>query len=98
MTPTAAPTTLSSPVPGAGSLATMAGETAPPPDQAQPDQASQLRLLIDEVRQMDMRVTELAKQFPSAASAARQASSGLKALLREIVANAGPEPASPEMQ
>jgi hypothetical protein len=53
--------------------------------------------VVMEIRSMDQRVSELARQFPEAAPPARQASSGLKAMLRQIVANPGaPEPVGPD--
>jgi hypothetical protein len=56
-----------------------------------------MQQVIMEVRSMDQRVNDLTAQFPSAAAAARQASAGLKAMLRSIVANpGGPEPEAPE--
>jgi hypothetical protein len=55
------------------------------------------RLLISKIREMETSVTEMARQFPSAAQASRQVQEGLRAMLRQIVANpGGNEPPSPE--
>lgn len=53
--------------------------------------------MIMQIRSMQDTVKSLAQQYPAASEAARQADSGLKAMLRQIVANpGGPEPDSPE--
>jgi hypothetical protein len=55
------------------------------------------RMIVMEIRKMEQRVVELARQFPSTAQSARQVTEGIRAMLRQIVANpGGPEPASPE--
>ena len=55
------------------------------------------RMLISKIRQMEQDVTGMARQFPSAAQASRQVQEGLRAMLRQIVANpGGSEPPSPE--
>jgi molybdenum-dependent DNA-binding transcriptional regulator ModE len=57
------------------------------------------RMLISKIREMETSVTEMARQFPSAAQASRQVQEGLRAMLRQIVANpGGQEPPSPEGQ
>ena len=53
--------------------------------------------VVMELRSMDQRLSELARQFPESAPAARQASGGMRAMLRQIVANPGaPEPVGPD--
>jgi hypothetical protein len=55
-----------------------------------------LRQAVQQLRQGEMMTLEMAKQFPSAAQPLRQASTALRAALRQIIANPGqPEPPAP---
>jgi hypothetical protein len=81
--------------------APMAGEAADrlagSDDTQEQSGQSGMRNVVMEIRRMEQRVIELARQFPTAAKSARQVSEGIRAMLRQIVANpGGPEPLSPE--
>ena len=55
-----------------------------------------LRQTVQELRKSEMMLLELAKQFPTAAKALRDASTGIRAALRQIIASPGtPEPPAP---
>jgi len=83
-----------SPGPMAGAAAERLAEDGNPSEQ---QGQSGMRNLVMEIRQMDTRVVQIARQFPMAAKAARQVSEGIRAMLRQIVANpGGEEPPSPE--
>ena len=61
-----------------------------------PDQG--MAQAVSQVRDMQSTLMDLARQFPSAASALRQASEGLRAALRQMISNPGsPEPPAPQI-
>lgn len=69
-------------------------DTAQP--QAAPDQG--MAQAVAQVRDMQSTLMDMARQFPSAASALRQAMEGLRAALRQMIANPGsPEPPAPQI-
>lgn len=87
----------SSPAPGA-SPSTLIGAGA---DDAQAGPAQGggdegLKQAVQAVRQIQVQIMDLARQFPAAASSLRASATGLRAALRQIIANPGsPEPPSP---
>jgi hypothetical protein len=57
-----------------------------------------LKQAVQELRQAEMKMLEMAKQFPSAAASLRQAGTGIRSALRQIIANPGsPEPPAPNI-
>jgi hypothetical protein len=55
-----------------------------------------LQQAVQQLRQSEMMLIAMGQQFPAAASALRQASSAIRAALRQIIANPGqPEPPAP---
>ena len=55
-----------------------------------------LRQAVEQLRQAEVMTMGMAQQFPSAAAALRQAGAGIRAALRQIIANPGqPEPPAP---
>jgi hypothetical protein len=88
--------------PGA-SPSTLAGGddtgTANPNNQAAPGQSDEgLKQAVQRVRQIQVELMDLARQFPAAASSLRASTTGLRAALRQIIANPGsPEPPTPNV-
>lgn len=90
--------TVNSPQTGGASPSTLAGQDADGAGQAPSDTDEGLKQVVQQVRQMQVGMMDLAKQFPAAASSFRQAAEGLRAGLRQIIANpSSPEPASPNV-
>lgn len=57
-----------------------------------------MQMVIQKIRSMETDMVGMAKQFPSAAPASRKVVDGLRAFLRQIVANPGnSEPDSPQI-
>jgi len=77
----------------------------PTPDETgAPDQgpaggpASMLRQAVTQLRQSEMLLLDMTKQFPAASKALTQATSGIRAALRQIITNPGmPEPPAPNI-
>jgi hypothetical protein len=81
-------------------LAGMSGDDsgASPNQTAQPDGDEGLKQAVQQVRQIQMQVMDMAKQFPAASGALRSVATGLRAALRDIIANPGaPEPPAPSI-
>lgn len=96
------PQASSAPPQGGASPSTLAGQGGGDDPQqgvspqAQPNPDEGLKQAVQIIRQTQSAVMDLARQFPAAASALRQVETGLRAALRQIVANPGtPEPPSP---
>ncbi len=89
------------------SPSTLAGGGSPSPDAAPPagggeDMAgadgasSALRTAIQSLRKAEMDMMEMAQRFPPAAPSLRQATTAIRAALRQIISNPGqPEPKAP---
>lgn len=100
---------IESPMNSSSSPSKLAGMSpeATPPDQGGGDgegksganaETSQLRTSIQKLRSMEMDLQSMTEQFPAAASALRQATTGLRSALRQIIANPGtPEPPTPRI-
>lgn len=57
---------------------------------------SALKQAVEQLREAEMEMQEMATRFPAAASSLRQATTSIRAALRQIIANPGePEPAAP---
>jgi hypothetical protein len=85
---------------GGASPSTLAGESGPaaPSGNAPAESDEGLKQAVQSVRQIQVQIMDLAKQFPAASSSLRTAATGLRAALRQIVANPGsPEPPSPSI-
>jgi hypothetical protein len=83
--------------PGA-SPSVLAGQGGPEPTGATtPGQGDGgLREAVQSIRDIQTQIMDLARQFPAAASSLRECSTGLRAAMRQIVANPGsPEPTPP---
>lgn len=92
---------LNTPSPGA-SPSTLAGadtDAAASTNGGAPGQSDEgLKQAVQSVRQIQVQLMDLARQFPSAASSLRSSATGLRAALRQIIANPGsPEPPSPNV-
>lgn len=97
--PTASPEQRPAPMPYSPMSGGAADDLADGGEKGGQDGQNGARILISKIREMETSVTEMARQFPSAAQASRQVQEGLRAMLRQIVANpGGSEPPSPEGQ
>jgi hypothetical protein len=71
------------------------GDRQPPPN---PSGDEGLKQVLQTIREMQTGMMDLARQFPPAAPAFREAAASLRAGLRQIIANPGsPEPPAPLM-
>lgn len=80
-----------------GSPSVLAGGDIPEPGMAGVESADEgLRMVVNQMRDMQATMMDLAKQFPAAAPSLRNAATGLRAALRQIISNPGsPEPPAP---
>jgi hypothetical protein len=63
-----------------------------------PSEDAGLKQVVQRVRQMQMEMTDLAKQFPAAAPSFRAALGSLRAAMRQIISAPGsPEPPAPNI-
>lgn len=86
---------LNSPPQESATPSTLAGVTDEG-SQAPPDSDEGLKQIVQQVRQMQVALMELARQFPAAASSLRSSADGLRSALRQIIASPGaPEPPAP---
>ena len=84
--------------PGGASPSTLAGGDAPPSGQAPQGSEEGLKQAVQNVRQIQVQIMDLARQFPAAADSLRAAGEGVRAAMRQIIANPGsPEPPSPNV-
>ena len=99
--PTASPESRPAPMPSAAPMSGRMADDLEGKEDSGGQQSGQngARMLISKIREMETNVTEIARQFPSAAQASRQVQEGLRAMMRKIVAiPGGQEPPSPEGQ
>jgi hypothetical protein len=86
-------------------LAGMSPESIPPPqakgagsDSEASGETGKLRETIQMLRKTEMDLQSLTERFPAAAPSLRQAATGIRSALRQIIANPGtPEPAAPSI-
>ena len=86
------------PPPGA-SPSTLAGQQPSGGNQpSAPSGDEGMKQTIQTIRQMQVQMMDLGRQFPPAAAALRKSEEGLRAALRQIIANPGsPEPPAPNI-
>jgi len=86
-----------SPPSGAAPPSVLAGgDSGAPPAPTDSDEG--MKIVVQQIRQMQTAMTDLARQFPAAAGALRASLTGLRAALRQIIANPGsPEPPAPDI-
>jgi len=91
--------TLQSPAnqPGAGP-SVLAGGPDTGGEGAAGGETSALRETVSKLRAMEMELMETSKRFPAAAASLRQATTGIRAALRQVIASPGaPEPKAPNV-
>ncbi len=105
------PSGLQSPSTPPTSPSTLAGSGTQPPDGQSPATptpggddtagaggASPLKEAIQKLRAAEMEMMELSARFPAAANSLRQATTSIRAALRQIITNPGqPEPQAPSI-
>jgi hypothetical protein len=83
--------------PGA-SPSTLAGQPSGGDQPSAPSGDEGMKQTIQTIRQMQVQMMDLGRQFPPAAAALRKSEEGLRAALRQIIANPGsPEPPAPNI-